>query len=89
MRLFFFLLVLSHWKTHTISGTDWDVSILHYLGLDHVGHQLGPSHPMMSKKLDEMGHTFRRIHDNLLAQDKLSGKRTLLLLLSGEFGVRA
>ena len=74
---------------HQFSGTDWDVSILHYLGLDHVGHQLGPSHPMMSKKLDEMGHTFRRIHDNLLAQDKLSGKRTLLLLLSGEFGVRA
>jgi predicted AlkP superfamily pyrophosphatase or phosphodiesterase len=64
-------------------SSDWDVAILHYLGLDHVGHQLGPSHPIMSRKLDEMGHTFHRIYDNLLSQDRISGKRTLLVLLSG------
>jgi ethanolaminephosphotransferase len=25
-----------------LRGGDWDAMILHYLGLDHIGHKAGP-----------------------------------------------
>ena len=40
---------------------DWDVCILHYLGLDHIGHLAGPSSPLVPPKLDEMGQIIERI----------------------------
>lgn len=33
---------------------DWSVMILHYLGLDHIGHIAGPSSPLIKPKLEEM-----------------------------------
>jgi ethanolaminephosphotransferase len=27
---------------HEMSSRDWDVLVLHYLGLDHIGHYQGP-----------------------------------------------
>lgn len=44
---------------------DWDVMILHYLGLDHVGHLVGPSSPLMSSKLSEMDSVIRTIYTSL------------------------
>ena len=32
----------------------WDILIAHFLGVDHVGHTFGPSHPEMSSKLQQM-----------------------------------
>jgi len=61
---------------------DWDVEILHYLGLDHVGHQLGPDSPRMAEKLEEMDAEFSRVYRNLAAQDLKSGRKTLLVLIS-------
>jgi len=70
-------------------STDWDVVILHYLGLDHIGHQVGPAHPMMREKQLEMDSVFRRIHGNIVAQDKARERKegesflpTLLVLCS-------
>lgn len=33
---------------------DWDVMVLHYSGLDHIGHVHGPRHPLVADKLAEM-----------------------------------
>lgn len=34
--------VTRHLKTE-LESEDWDVLVLHYLGLDHIGHQGGPN----------------------------------------------
>ena len=44
---------------------DWDVMILHYLGLDHIGHLAGPSSPLVAPKLKEMGDVIKRIQDKV------------------------
>jgi len=36
--------------------------ILHYLGLDHVGHLVGPSSPLMLSKLSEMDAVVKQIY---------------------------
>ena len=41
----------------------WDVMILHYLGLDHIGHLAGPQSPLVQPKLDEMDVIVKRIYD--------------------------
>eukprot|EP00727_Mastigamoeba_balamuthi_P001161 m51a1_g11041 putative gpi ethanolamine phosphate transferase 2 isoform x6 (973) ;mRNA; f:444364-447804 len=41
----------------------WDVMVLHYLGLDHVGHLEGPASPLMPRKQREMDAVVRRIYD--------------------------
>lgn len=40
--------------------------ILHYLGLDHIGHVEGPYSPKVPIKLQEMDNTAMRIHLELL-----------------------
>ncbi|XP_049645937.1 GPI ethanolamine phosphate transferase 2 isoform X2 [Suncus etruscus] len=65
---------------------DWDMLILHYLGLDHIGHVFGPSNPLIGQKLSEMDSILRKIHSALLSQEK----QTLLpnlLVLCGDHGM--
>ncbi|KAG5835126.1 hypothetical protein ANANG_G00268840 [Anguilla anguilla] len=38
----------------TMEGSDWDVIIAHFLGVDHCGHRFGPDHPAMADKLTQM-----------------------------------
>lgn len=45
---------------------DWDLLILHYLGLDHIGHVEGPYSPLVPGKLQEMDNVAMRIHLELL-----------------------
>jgi len=41
---------------------DWSLLVLHYLGLDHIGHLAGPTSPLISPKLREMDDVIRLIH---------------------------
>ncbi|KAI0631433.1 hypothetical protein C8Q77DRAFT_1126725 [Trametes polyzona] len=43
----------------------WDVLIGHFLGVDHVGHRLGPDHPTMRAKQQQMDDVLRRVVDHL------------------------
>nr|CCA15395.1 conserved hypothetical protein [Albugo laibachii Nc14] len=67
---------------------DWDVLILHYLGVDHVGHLRGPRSKMMEVKLVEMDSVIRTLHENIQLQDKKrqskdpKAKSTLVVLCS-------
>ena len=44
---------------------NWDVIIAHFLGVDHCGHRYGPSHPEMSRKLDQMNNVLQEIIDTI------------------------
>ncbi|KAH9895692.1 hypothetical protein C8Q73DRAFT_728821 [Cubamyces lactineus] len=57
----------------------WDVLIGHFLGVDHVGHRLGPDHPTMKTKQEQMDRVLRQVV-GLLDDD------TLLVLL-GDHGM--
>ncbi|CAH1774450.1 unnamed protein product [Owenia fusiformis] len=65
---------------------DWDVMILHYLGLDHIGHLAGSTSPLLGPKLKEMDHVVQKIHRALIEKDKHSAKPSLLLLC-GDHGM--
>lgn len=62
-----------------LATQDWDVLILHYLGLDHIGHKGGPSSPLMPAKQLEMDAVVRRVYEAL-------DDDTLLVLL-GDHGM--
>lgn len=51
---------------------DWDVLILHYLGLDHIGHISGPNSPLIGHKLSEMDSVLMKIHTSLLSKVRLT-----------------
>ncbi|KAH7886549.1 hypothetical protein F5I97DRAFT_1004935 [Phlebopus sp. FC_14] len=36
------------------SSSSWTLAIGHGLGVDHIGHRLGPDHPLMASKLHQM-----------------------------------
>ena len=57
----------------------WDIIIGHFLGVDHVGHRLGPDHPTMRTKLKQMDDVMRRVVE-LLDDDTL-------LILMGDHGM--
>ena len=54
-----------------LAATDWDVLILHYLGLDHIGHLAGPRSPLVPLKLTEMDNVVRHIFTSL--EEKVGG----------------
>ncbi|RDB21892.1 GPI ethanolamine phosphate transferase 3, partial [Hypsizygus marmoreus] len=57
----------------------FDFLIGHFLGVDHVGHRVGPDHPSMKAKLNQMNDVLKRVVD-LLDDD------TLLVVL-GDHGM--
>ena len=68
-----------------LSSSDWDVSILHYLGLDHIGHLRGPSSHLVPDKLNEMSTVIQTIYDSLAAKNQ--GPDPPLLLVMGDHGM--
>ncbi|KAF0931187.1 hypothetical protein E2562_002536 [Oryza meyeriana var. granulata] len=63
------------------AAKDWNVLILHYLGLDHVGHTGGRQSVLMPPKLKEMDDVIRRVHNSVSGLEDNSG-RTLLVVVS-------
>lgn len=63
----------------SVHAQDPDLIIAHFLGVDHVGHRVGPSHPTMASKLTQMNDVLKEVVD-LLTDD------TLLVLL-GDHGM--
>ncbi|KAJ1915879.1 major facilitator super transporter protein [Tieghemiomyces parasiticus] len=71
---------------------DWDVLILHYLGLDHIGHLEGPRSQRMAPKQHEMDQVVEQIHRSLLADDATRKARDpaalpSLFVLLGDHGM--
>ncbi|CAI5702714.1 unnamed protein product [Peronospora effusa] len=73
-------------------SSDWDVLVLHYLGLDHVGHLRGPRSTLMQEKLQEMDHVVQLVVDSVREQDQRRMKnnnsaRPSLILLCSDHGM--
>ncbi|APA15371.1 hypothetical protein sscle_14g101410 [Sclerotinia sclerotiorum 1980 UF-70] len=67
-----------------LMNDDWNTMVLHYLGLDHIGHKAGPRSPNMIPKQQEMDGIVRLIYENMEAKDYLS---STLLVLCGDHGM--
>ncbi|CCJ30652.1 unnamed protein product [Pneumocystis jirovecii] len=65
---------------------DWDVLILHYLGLDHIGHLGGPYSPHMPLKQIEMDHIIKDIYKFIEEQNQNS-KFNTLMVICGDHGM--
>jgi len=51
-----------------LERNDWDVMVLHYLGLDHIGHVEGPRSGRVQPKLSEMDGIVQHVVDSLHQQ---------------------
>ncbi|XP_060093042.1 GPI ethanolamine phosphate transferase 2 isoform X2 [Heteronotia binoei] len=71
---------------NVLKREDWDLLILHYLGLDHIGHLSGPNSPLVGPKLSEMDNIIKKIHTSLLSKE---GEVALpsLLVVCGDHGM--
>ncbi|KAM5272081.1 GPI ethanolamine phosphate transferase 2 isoform 2-T2 [Ctenodactylus gundi] len=65
---------------------DWDMLILHYLGLDHIGHVSGPDSPLIGHKLREMDGILMKIHTALLTKERETPTPSLLVVC-GDHGM--
>ncbi|KAI8380730.1 alkaline-phosphatase-like protein [Blakeslea trispora] len=52
-----------------LKDNEWDAAILHYLGLDHIGHLDGPESPLMKPKQKEMDDAIKSIYHIVQEQD--------------------
>ncbi|KAF6843302.1 gpi ethanolamine phosphate transferase 2 [Colletotrichum musicola] len=63
---------------------DWSAMVLHYLGLDHIGHKSGPRSSHMVPKQHEMDDIVKRIYQNMETRGHMS---STLLVLCGDHGM--
>ncbi|KAF7723136.1 major facilitator super transporter protein [Apophysomyces ossiformis] len=75
-----------------ISQPDWDITILHYLGLDHVGHMGGPESKLMKPKQEEMDRAIEDIYEIVANQDaqrmaNSQDSKGTLIILCGDHGM--
>ena len=55
--------VTRHLDDELTADNPWDVMILHYGGLDHIGHLMGPFSSPVPAKLTEMDNIVKRLYD--------------------------
>ncbi|KAL7626028.1 major facilitator superfamily transporter protein [Parahypoxylon ruwenzoriense] len=67
-----------------LRNNDWNTMILHYLGLDHIGHKTGPRGPNMIPKQREMDGVVRQIYEAMETQPHL---QSTLLVFCGDHGM--
>ncbi|XP_044500909.1 GPI ethanolamine phosphate transferase 2 isoform X4 [Mangifera indica] len=65
-----------------LSRDDWNLLILHYLGLDHVGHIGGRNSVLMAPKLLEMDQIVKIIHTSIIQMQESDQGNMLLLVVS-------
>lgn len=62
---------------------DWDMMILHYLGLDHIGHVFGSNEePIIKDKLLEMDTVIQRLYNNMSKKNDKT-----LIVVCGDHGM--
>ena len=61
---------------------DWNILILHYLGLDHIGHSRGPDPKLVCDKLNEMDNIFFRIYEDFVSKSPNN-----MLVVMGDHGM--
>ncbi|CZT05818.1 probable GPI ethanolamine phosphate transferase 3 [Rhynchosporium agropyri] len=67
-----------------LRNDDWNTMVLHYLGLDHIGHKTGPRGPNMIPKQHEMDGIVKLIYEAMTNKQHL---QSTLLVLAGDHGM--
>jgi ethanolaminephosphotransferase len=67
-----------------LKQSDWSAMILHYLGVDHIGHMSGPRALHMIKKQEQMDDVVNTIFEAI--ENRAHHENTLLVLL-GDHGM--
>ncbi|KAJ5675892.1 GPI ethanolamine phosphate transferase 2 [Penicillium macrosclerotiorum] len=67
-----------------LAQSDWAALIMHYLGLDHIGHKAGPRSPFMRSKHQEMDAVVSEIYTAIQQQPHL---QSTLFVLCGDHGM--
>ncbi|GKT43818.1 GPI ethanolamine phosphate transferase 2 [Colletotrichum spaethianum] len=67
-----------------LQNDDWSTLVLHYLGLDHIGHKSGPRSSHMVPKQHEMDDIVKRIYNAMETQGHMS---STLMVLCGDHGM--
>ena len=67
-----------------LEAVEFDLMILHYLGVDHVGHVHGPKHPLIREKLAEMDSIIQKVYNRLLSTPVGNPH---LMLITGDHGM--
>jgi hypothetical protein len=62
------------------------VIILHYLGLDHIGHSYAAKKEYVNPKLKEMDGKIKEVYEWIERKDSEDGKRSLILMM-GDHGM--
>ncbi|KAK4474494.1 hypothetical protein MN116_001643 [Schistosoma mekongi] len=78
--------VTRHISTLMNSSDKWDGLILHYLGLDHIGHIEGPSGSSIPEKIREMDEALHSILEALINSSSFVSKNWLFIL-TGDHGI--
>ncbi|PGH13203.1 hypothetical protein AJ80_06449 [Polytolypa hystricis UAMH7299] len=63
---------------------DWSGFIMHYLGLDHIGHKTGPKSLHMVPKQQEMDAIVKEVYNAMIDYEHLN---STLLVLCGDHGM--
>ncbi|KAK4165415.1 GPI ethanolamine phosphate transferase 2 [Cladorrhinum sp. PSN259] len=67
-----------------LKNDDWNTMVLHYLGLDHIGHKGGPRSPHMVPKQREMDEVIKQIYTAIDTEEHLS---STLFVVCGDHGM--
>ncbi|RLV94377.1 GPI ethanolamine phosphate transferase 2 [Spathaspora sp. JA1] len=68
-----------------LNGKNWDGLILHYLGLDHIGHKGGPESSYMKSKQEEMDQVLKRLYQ--YAEKQGQEGDDVVIVLMGDHGM--
>lgn len=69
-----------------IQDSDWDALILHYLGVDHIGHVDGAYSRLMKPKQQEMDGIIKMVYEKLKVKDAEENRSSLIVVL-GDHGM--
>ncbi|KAM5353787.1 hypothetical protein ACJ41O_000437 [Fusarium nematophilum] len=67
-----------------LENNDWGLMVLHYLGLDHIGHKAGPKSSNMVPKQREMDGIVQTLYQAMESKKHLG---STLLVLCGDHGM--
>ncbi|KAJ1482905.1 alkaline-phosphatase-like protein, partial [Baffinella frigidus] len=69
-----------------LARDDWDLMVLHYLGLDHAGHLGGAHSSTMARKQREMD-ALVQLMQGTIEQDQQAGRRPTILVVASDHGM--
>ncbi|KAF3420554.1 hypothetical protein E2986_01438 [Frieseomelitta varia] len=78
--------VTRHIQEELYNNNDWSIMILHYLGLDHIGHVHGPFSPLIKTKLKEMDNVIAKIQ--IKVQEWNQNNDSTVFIICGDHGMK-